>query len=73
MSKYSPWFPPEVKPVRVGVYEVRNGGNFRWFRKWDGYWFIGDNRLDTASRERERLSWETVCEWRGLSKPTGGK
>ena len=29
--KLTPWFPPSVKPVHVGVYEVQPGG---WFARW---------------------------------------
>jgi hypothetical protein len=61
-QKLTPWFPASVKPVREGVYEVKEVGGpntflLRWFRKrwWltecDGKAFIQDR------------------EWRGLSTP----
>ena len=43
MSNMTPWFPPRIKPVREGVYEVKfcsdgdicyaawNGKNWSWF------------------------------------------
>jgi len=40
MSKMTPWFPPHIKPVRKGVYEVINGYRLSHtlpiYARWDG-------------------------------------
>lgn len=66
--KLTPWFPPEVKPVRVGVYiaTVRKPSVF--YRYWDGEsWLCGsfDQQLANASRP----DWYgPPIHWRGLAK-----
>jgi hypothetical protein len=40
--KLTPWFPANVKPVRAGVYEVKEGRMWVWYRYWDGqFWYAG--------------------------------
>lgn len=37
MSFYSEWFPPEIKPVRVGEYQCKlSNGNDVHMRLWNG-------------------------------------
>jgi hypothetical protein len=57
------WYPPDVKPVRVGAYEITffdSGWAYEWFAWWDG---------------RQWLSSEFGCSlqyqkqtWRGLTE-----
>lgn len=58
MSKKTEWFPPEIRPVRAGKYEVE----CPWcsYHYWDGgYWYPhkGDLRIISAT------------PWRGLRRP----
>ena len=39
MSKYSQWFPAEIKPVWIGVYRVRHASwatNYESWAHWNG-------------------------------------
>ena len=71
----TPWFGPEQKPVRVGVYMVdqsRDGFEQPVFSFWDGaHWYPQDSLPDKVMR------W--VCygpiknrfrKWRGLQEQT---
>lgn len=66
------WFPAEVKPVHVGVYET-GSGLIPWYRYFDGtYWHTGgvdpDDALDRYERHNVSIAATT---WRGLSHPPG--
>lgn len=67
MSKLTPWYPPEVKPVRVGVYESITSAP-PWFRYWDGsHWHWGARTVEEAFKNREACT--VVREaWRGLTR-----
>lgn len=63
MSKFTPWYPPEIKPVRKGMYQRR----MEWGRisngRWDtkrAIWLSGGN-AECSSIFQE-------SEWRGLTK-----
>ena len=44
------WFPGDVKPVRVGVYEVQDEGGVGKFSEWNGeHWGLRTNILRFAS------------------------
>lgn len=68
MMKRTPWFPPEVKPVRVGWYEailfpgLHNDDTLPEPRFWwDGKeWRLARNGSALALQQRI---------WRGLTKP----
>ena len=72
MSKYTPWFPGDVMPVRPGVYEV-NALPGPWYRRWDGrHWFAGGRTpKDAASSKYETVP--NVNPWRGLAEPPKGE
>lgn len=57
------WFPPEIKPAHVGVYEIRNrdGYGIEWWAKWDGKQWVYTVRPDTSLMDQDR-------EWRGLKR-----
>jgi hypothetical protein len=67
-KKFTPWFPADVKPVRIGVYETRFGDNPRisGFSEWAGEWSNqtsvngGDNFFSDGAIQKK--------EWRGLAK-----
>lgn len=61
----TPWYPPHIKPKRVGWYEVNDGfpGVRYW---WDGYmWYM--RRGDFPLYFQDRI------KWRGLTAPHGEK
>jgi hypothetical protein len=69
------WFPPDIKPVRVGVYERANCAGGR-FSRWNGhYWetsFDGDVTKGKVVTPRYRVSgfrsMYQQCPWRGRAK-----
>lgn len=71
------WFPANVKPVHVGVYQGEMDHHCpKWYRFWDGKdWYVGDRWPDGA--EREFANGNKVGQpygsllWRGLSHPPG--
>ena len=68
--KLTPWYPPEVKPVRKGVYEVCFTA-LPWYRYWDGrFWWNGSfSPFDAFNRRAERfVNGECKDDWRGLAE-----
>ncbi len=68
------WFPPEVKPVHPGVYEVESFGGTcsKWYRLWhNGLWWEGDDKPKAAAEATVFLgtpeSISSVRKWRGLA------
>lgn len=61
--KLTPWFPPEVKPVRAGLYETRTFPGFSSLRHWNGSWF------GCVFDMHERSASSDDFEWRGLAEP----
>lgn len=79
MSKprVTPWFPADVKPVRVGVYETVQGG-LEYFNYWDGLrWHgaMGTPQDAETFATCHNPSWENAPQkWRGLArKPRSAK
>lgn len=70
----TPWFPPEVKPVRPGVYIATTLRRERYFRYWTGTaWLTGGSTVQEA--EAERLLFCVNPEqmhWRGLASDPSG-
>jgi|APGre2960657373_1045057.scaffolds.fasta_scaffold136004_1 hypothetical protein len=66
--KLTPWFPANVKPVRVGVYEVRMKAP--WYRYWDGvHWHAGHCTSELACALPHLPIENTPPEpWRGLAE-----
>lgn len=70
-KKLTPWFPPEVKPVREGVYIATVVREETFYRYWDGrLWLTGDNTVKGAYREAGEgiPTWHQSIHWRGLAK-----
>lgn len=65
----TPWYPPHIKPVRVGVYETRvifmsEGENYQY---WDGtQWGYCAHRPEYCTNFPSEL--QNRC-WRGLAHP----
>lgn len=72
--KKTDWYPRDIKPVRVGVYECEwksgrvIGGN--WFNYWDGeQWSYGYGRPDISpSRAIPKKYLADLIRWRGVMK-----
>lgn len=74
MSEYTPWFRHEVKPLRVGVYQVRTvsaGYLDHGFAHWDGRsWSWAFETVEAAAaRNPCRRGAYQAKEWRGLTEP----
>jgi hypothetical protein len=79
--KLTPWFPIEILPVRVGVYNVSCQSEDQsgdWYSYFDGTkfgYFVGkydgDTRIETAGhafRARDNRTRAEVLSWRGILK-----
>jgi len=65
------WFPPHVKPVRVGVYEIRLGiCKYEWYSYWDGSrWCYTCINVNDAFNSREaKTTLPQKQHWRGLAE-----
>ena len=57
MNIFTDWFPPEVKPVHVGLYECRCCYQKYW---WDGTkWWIKSKTVRSAI---QKISWRGLKE-----------
>jgi hypothetical protein len=67
MTKYTPWFPGFIKPVRKGVYQRKVNNVVKCYSYWDGeLWFLGERTVDKAHREPMLSFNQNGFEWRGL-------
>lgn len=77
-QKLTPWFPPDVKPVHHGVYQVRAPGddeNFDW-SLFDGEWRCYCSTAENAAKEAGDTYVSYFAgedEWRGLASNPKGK
>lgn len=66
--KMTPWFPPEIRPVRVGEYQCDSSAR-RW---WDGEsWscmYFPDEPRAIKLAERQQVSCYQEIQWRGLAE-----
>jgi hypothetical protein len=70
MEAMTEWYPPNVKPVRVGVY-LTNALDGR-FQYWNGKYWGGYAAYEAAAADPEavwRKSRFQCVEWRGLTAP----
>lgn len=66
--KLTDWFPPDVAPVRAGVYEVNSTSLHSWYR-WidtDGTQHIGE-KLPRLAVLFARSAGVAPASWRGLA------
>jgi len=67
-DKLTPWYPPHIKPVRVGVYETdtRNGR----YQHWNGqFWSPYDTDPAVTLLYQNFRSAYQAPSWRGLADP----
>ena len=73
--KLTPWYPGNVKPVRVGIYERDFTGKYYepvGYTKWTGeHWTASYDDLKTArlcfKYEHDEGRWQSL-PWRGVRK-----
>lgn len=77
MIDYTPgdvtlWFTKDIKPVRVGVYEVYDElVNYSVFQHWDGkFWGLVDITPKRAQTWEAIYSVHQNLPWRGFIKET---
>jgi len=71
--KTTPWFPCDVTPVRVGVYQRKGASQTRW-SYWNGRrWGVLSATAESALVWGSLESISQSLPWRGLAKdPTKG-
>lgn len=71
-DKLTPWFPPHIKPVRVGLYRAQDTtmrcNCCHIYLHWDGEEWHSD--MLTPGRFRTYFFKGHLRRWRGLSQPT---
>lgn len=67
MSKYTDWYPPEIKPVRIGFYQRKYRPTFSLADDPD-YWDGHDWYICFFGRKLRRAS--DALPWRGLRRAT---
>jgi hypothetical protein len=67
--KYTPWFPPEIKPVHVGVYQVFNDFTYAYWggKRW-GYVELSVKQAVASKNTKFASQYKT---WRGLTTEDG--
>lgn len=72
--KLTPWFPADVKPARVGVYQKDFEDETEEYQYWNGKrWFYGDITPSETLQKFSREGNDTIPlarPWRGLTSPS---
>jgi hypothetical protein len=70
MEKLTPWFPADVKPVRVGVYQTKVDAlpGERFYNYWDGGSWHGGESTPAVAYKHCDYQPDGVDYWRGLSR-----
>lgn len=72
-QKLTPWFPPEIKPVHIGVYQRKGLNGEVYFNRWNGrFWLQGwnvkcGNSFIEANKSQSQ-SFLPDRKWRGLAE-----
>lgn len=66
----TPWYPPEVKPVRVGVYQRKSFIAGIGFSHWNGKkWSYTYTKKDDVLPNKRTVTYYPYWPWRGLAEP----
>jgi hypothetical protein len=66
-KKMTRWFPVNIKPVHVGVYETNLNG-YMGYSFWNGYyWSDTSSKRDMEPRFKERRGMQKK-KWRGFKE-----
>lgn len=72
-DQFTGWFPADVKPVRIGVYQTRDAEK-TVFQMWDGHaWCLMADSVDLAGMWFGYESINSDPTWRGLASPPQNK
>ena len=68
----TPWYPPHLKPVRVGVYQAipKHVPDCRVYSYWNGFKWFWDSWTVDGARLNRNVSMHQDKRWRGMVKPT---
>jgi len=67
-KKLTKWFPADVKPVHVGLYQTQEPDGTLFFNLFDGKnWFYGNHDCVIGSCKMI-LDKELLVKWRGLAR-----
>jgi hypothetical protein len=68
--KMTAWYPGNVRPAHVGVYETAPQHGHKWFKFWNGSWWgYAANNVQRAFEWRDVRSAHQCDDWRGLTAP----
>ena len=69
-TKLTPWYPPEIKPVRVGVYKIKISANnsFDLYSHWTGQRWLHTAWSPARASEAKGNSLYQNKTWRGLTE-----
>lgn len=62
------WFPPDVKPVREGIYQTMEPDGSLFFNEFDGEDWMYGNIDCVKAKCPEILPMRLLKQWRGLKK-----
>ena len=72
MNKMTPWFPPHIKPVHKGVYEVKftpkGLHESYWYAAWNGKRWSRVARYEEMARFHSNFDASQNKYWRGFRK-----
>lgn len=64
------WYPPHIKPARVGVYSTLHDGHYGFSywngSRWGGQW----QTAEKAAENKEHALADQRKTWRGVARPT---
>lgn len=68
--KKTAWYPPEIHPVRPGVYECRWRYTGTFFNRWHrGRWMWGARGVSAAKNSTDAIGLgDRLIGWRGVAK-----
>jgi len=69
--KLTPWFPPDVKPVRSGVYERQmpdGWGKYSYWNAKEKWWGAWGWTIEIATKNAKYQSSLQYQRWRGLAE-----
>lgn len=68
ICKKTNWFPFNIKPIHIGVYETKGWGNVTIWSKWDGKQWLGDRWEFDSAKDSFTSSNYQNRKWRGCKE-----
>lgn len=68
--KLTEWFPPNIKPVHIGIYNTSIPGNTdQFYSYWNGeLWSGGYFKFAEAEKYNKMIGMTQYKQWRGVLK-----